>query len=109
MYDINKENVKAVPGTKLGMLRGKLLEILQSCYSTHSPILPIHFFVNLPTVLRKGADNVLADFPQQMTPGVKTYLLPNVRDQQIAHKDLFFYELTADDPFCLFRHPEQIV
>ena len=29
-----------------------------------------------------------------MTPGVK--LFTNVQDQQIAHKDLFFYGLTAD-------------
>ena len=29
-----------------------------------------------------------------MTPGVN--LFTNVQDQQIAHKDLFFYELTAD-------------
>ena len=52
LYDINEENVKAVPGTlKVRHVERKILEILQCCYSTHSPILPIYFFVNLPTVL----------------------------------------------------------
>ena len=45
-------------------------------------------------LLSKGDGNFLADFLQQMTPGVD--LFANVQDQQIAHKDLFFYELTAN-------------
>ena len=45
-------------------------------------------------LLSKGDGNFLADFLQHMTPGVN--LFTNVQDQQIAHKDLFFYELTAD-------------
>ena len=53
-------------------------------------------------LLSKGDGNFLADFLQQITPGVN--LFTNVQDQQIAHKDLFFYELTADPvPFSSSR------
>ena len=45
-------------------------------------------------LLSKGDGNFLTDFLQQMTPGVN--LFTNVQGQQIAHKDLFFYELTTD-------------
>ena len=45
-------------------------------------------------LLSKWHGNFLTDFLQQMTPGDN--LFTNVQDQQIACKDLFFYELTAD-------------
>ena len=44
-------------------------------------------------LLSKGDGNFLAGFVQKMTPGVN--LFTNAQDQQIAYKDLFFYELTA--------------